>query len=121
METTERSLSIKNWTPEDRPREKLILKGKSSLSNTELIALLIGSGTKSISAVELGKRVMQRADNNLHQLARQTVKDLKKITGIGQAKAMIIVAALERGRRRKELDTTDKAKISKSNDAFELL
>jgi len=114
-------LTIKNWSPEDRPREKLILKGKASLSDAELIAILLGTGTSTLSAVDLAKKVMQSIDNNLHELARLTVKDLIKIKGIGEAKAITIVAALELGRRRKELESDEKPKITGSRDAYDIL
>ncbi len=94
MNSEEKALNIKSWSPEDRPREKLILKGKSALSDAELIAILLGSGTTTLSAVELAKKVLQSAGNNLHELARLTVKDLIKTRGIGQVKALTIVAAL---------------------------
>ncbi len=113
--------SIRNWPPEDRPREKLTLKGTSALTDAELISLLLGSGTKSISTVELGKTILLHANNNLHQLARMTIKDLMKINGIGQTKAMTIVAALELGRRRRDLLSEDRPKVSKSMDAYEML
>ncbi len=118
---TEKMLGIKSWSPDDRPREKLILKGKSALSDAELIAILLGSGTSSLSAVELAKKVLQPAGNNLHELARHTVKDLIKIKGIGEAKALTIVAALELGRRRKEIEGNEKPKIAGSRDAYEIL
>jgi DNA repair protein RadC len=118
---SEKALKIKSWSPEDRPREKLILKGKSALSDAELIAILLGSGTTAMSAVDLAKKVLHPADNNLHELARLTVKDLTKIKGIGQAKALTIVAALELGRRRKELESNEKGKITGSRDAYDLL
>ena len=114
-------LSIKSWSPDDRPREKLILKGKAALSDAELIAILLGSGTSSLSAVELAKKVLQPAGNNLHELARHTVKDLIKIKGIGEAKALTIVAALELGRRRKEIEGNQKPKIAGSRDAYDIL
>jgi DNA repair protein RadC len=121
INSEEKALNIKSWSPEDRPREKLILKGKSALSDAELIAILLGSGTASMSAVELAKKVLQSAGNNLHDLARLTVKDLIKIKGIGEAKALTIVAALELGRRRKELEGNEKTKISGSKDAYDLI
>jgi DNA repair protein RadC len=118
---TEKSLNIKSWSPDDRPREKLILKGKSALSDAELIAILLGSGTSSLSAVDLAKNVLHPAGNNLHELARHTVKDLIKIKGIGEAKALTIVAALELGRRRKDLEGTEKARIAGSRDAYDVV
>ena len=119
--STEKTLNIKSWSPEDRPREKLILKAKAALSDAELIAILLGSGTQAMSAVELAKRILHPADNSLHELARFTVRDLIKIKGIGQAKALTIVAALELGRRRKDLEPTEKERISGSRDAYSLV
>ncbi|MFN8690107.1 MAG: RadC family protein, partial [Cyclobacteriaceae bacterium] len=116
-----RKLNIKNWSPEDRPREKLVMKGTGALSDAELIAILIGTGTTKITAVELARQMLQHVNNDLHSLARLTVKDLMKIKGIGEAKAITIVAALELGRRRKELEPEAKPKIASSKDAFELL
>jgi len=116
-----KSLNIKSWSPEDRPREKLLLKGTSSLSDAELIAILIGSGTPKLSAVDVAKKVLQSVENNLNGLARLSVKDLMKAKGIGEAKAITIIAALELGRRRKELEPEQKPKISSSKDAFEIL
>jgi DNA repair protein RadC len=114
-------LSIKSWSPEDRPREKLLLKGTSALSDAELVAILIGSGTAKISAVELSRKILLHGNNNLNELARLSIKDLMKIKGIGEAKAITIVAALELGRRRKEQDPEEKPKINSSKDAFDLL
>jgi DNA repair protein RadC len=117
----ERNLNIKNWSPEDRPREKLRLKGKSALTDAELLAILLGSGTKATSAVELGKRVLQVVENDLHRLAKLSVSELTRFNGIGDAKAITIVAALELGRRRKALEATDRPKIGRSSDAYELI
>lgn len=114
-------LKIKSWSPEDRPREKLLSKGTPVLSDAELVAILLGTGTAATSAVELAKRVLQTVDNNLHDLARLSVKDLTRIKGIGEAKAISIVAALELGRRRKEGDADEKPRISSSRDGFQLL
>lgn len=114
-------LNIREWSPEDRPREKLLLKGTSALSEAELVAILIGSGTTKTSAVELAKKVLLLSNNNLNELARLGVKDLMKIKGIGEAKAITIVAALELGRRRKAQDIDEKPKISSSKDAFDLI
>lgn len=114
-------ISIKHWAEEDRPREKLMLKGVSALSDSELLAILIGSGNDEESAVELCKRILQKADNNLNKLSRFGVNDLVgKFRGIGPAKAITIVAALELGRRRKSEETPEKAKISSSKDAYNL-
>jgi len=118
---TDKNLNIKSWSPEDRPREKLILKGKSALSDAELIAILLGSGTRASSAVDLAKKVLQPTGNNLHELAKLTVKDLIKVPGIGEAKALTIVAALELGRRRKELGGQEKNKVTGSKDVYDLI
>ena len=114
-------LTIKSWSPEDRPREKLLLKGPAGLTDAELIAILIGSGTANLSAVDVSKKVLQHVNGNLHELARLSIKDLMKVKGIGEARAVTIVAALELGRRRKEIDIDEKPKISSSRDAFDLL
>jgi DNA repair protein RadC len=118
---TPQFINIKNWAAEDRPREKLLLKGKSALSDAELIAILLGTGTTTLSAVDLAKNILQSAGNNLHELARLSIKDLTKIKGIGEAKAITIIAALELGRRRKELEQEEKPKIGSSRDAYEIL
>lgn len=111
-------LGIKQWAEEDRPREKLILKGKASLSDAELIAILLGSGTRTLTAVDLAKQVLNGSGNDLHQLARLSVKELQKYKGIGEAKAINIVSALELGRRRKEAEILKRPVISSSNDVY---
>ncbi len=116
----DRSLTIKNWAEEDRPREKLLSKGINALTDAELIAIIIGSGNADESAVELSKRILQSAENSLNQLGKNTVTDLQKFKGIGEAKAISIVAALELGRRRKKEDALDKPQIQSSSDAFEI-
>lgn len=114
------NLSIKQWSLEDRPREKLLAKGISSLSDAELLAILISTGTKNLSALDLARLVLQSADNNLHLLGKHTVADLVKISGIGEAKAITIIAALELGRRRKKTDL-ERQKINSSQNAFEIM
>lgn len=114
-------LNIKSWAAEDRPREKLLLKGKAALSDAELIAILLGTGTASMSAVDVAKKILQHVNNDLNELARLTVKDLTKIKGIGEAKAITIVSALELGRRRKEVTTEERPKITNSKDIYDLL
>jgi len=114
-------LKIKEWSPDDRPREKLLQKGRSALTDAELVAILLGSGTATTSAVDVAKNILAKADNSLHELARLSVKDLMKIRGIGAAKAITVVAAMELGRRRSELDQDEKPKITCSRDVFELL
>jgi DNA repair protein RadC len=108
-----------SWAEEDRPREKLLLKGKAALTDAELVAILIGSGTRDLSAVDLSKIILQKASNNLNELAKLSIKDLMKIKGIGEAKAISIIAALELGRRRKESEVVLRARISSSRDAYE--
>jgi DNA repair protein RadC len=114
-------LNIKRWAAEDRPREKLLLKGKAALTDAELIAILLGTGTASMSAVDVAKAILEAVGNDLNELARLTVKDLTKIKGVGEAKAVTIVSALELGRRRKDLLGEEKPKISGSKDIYDLL
>ena len=121
MTTNQQNLRILSWAEEDRPREKLLLKGKSALSDAELIAILIGSGTKSMSAVDLAKMILCQVHYNLNELATLSVADLMKFKGIGEAKAISIVSALELGRRRKNAEHLIKPKITCSNHAYELL
>ena len=110
-------LSIKNWASEDRPREKLLAKGSRDLSDAELLAILIGSGSVDESAVELSRRILNSVKNDLDGLGKCTTNDLMKFKGIGEAKAINIIAALELGRRRKETNSP-KALIKSSKDAF---
>ena len=109
-------LSIKNWAVEDRPREKMLSKGIRCLSDAELIAILIGSGNPKETAVELSRRILASVNNNLNELAKKSVDDLKKFNGIGEAKAINIMAALELGRRRKESEPEEKPQINGSAD-----
>jgi DNA repair protein RadC len=113
-------LKIKDWALEDRPREKLLSKGIQSLSDAELLAILIGSGSKNETAVELCKRILASVSNNINALGKLSIKDLMNFKGIGEAKAISIVAALELGKRRKISDILEKKQISTSNDAYEL-
>lgn len=114
------NLKIKDWALEDRPREKLLQKGINSLSDAEIIAIILGSGTRNESAVELSKKVLKSANNNLNELGKLGISDLTKLKGIGEAKAITIIAALEIGRRRKVADIMNKKKITSSNDVFEI-
>ena len=117
-----RSSSIKNWAEEDRPREKLMQKGVGALTDSELLAILIGSGNDKESAVELSRRILHKSDNNINKLARLSVNDLvKDFRGIGPAKAITITAALELGRRRQIEDVPVKNKITSSKDAYNQL
>src|SRR5690606_10478928 len=95
------SFSIKNWNEDDRPREKLLLKGRLALSDAELIAILIGSGSRNESAVALSQRILAKASNNLNALGKFTIEQLMTFKGIGEAKAVTIAAAMELGRRRR--------------------
>lgn len=112
------NLSIKQWAEQERPREKLLEKGRHALSDAELIAILLGSGTRNESAVELARKVLHTSENNLFKLGKLSVQELQKIKGIGQAKAITIVSALELGRRRTETDPTALVKIKCSNDIY---
>ena len=113
-------LNIKQWAEEDRPREKLLLKGKSALSNAELIGILIGSGTKELTAVDVAKIILDHNNNDLNKIAKLSVQELIKFKGIGEARAINIVSALEIGRRRKT-ENQKTEKITSSADVFELM
>lgn len=117
----DKKLSIKEWAVDDRPREKLQRIGSQSLSDAELIAILLGSGTRNLSAVEVGRLVLDSANNNLNELGKKTMHDLMRLPGIGEAKAITLMAALELGRRRKLTDAPEKQGITCSKDAFEIL
>ena len=114
-------LGIKQWREEDRPREKLLLRGKQELTDAELLAIIIGSGTPKMSAVDLCKQILDFTNFDLIELGKLTVKDLMKFKGIGEAKAISIVAALELGRRRQADNVHKINKISTSKDAYRLL
>ena len=111
--------SIKEWAADDRPREKMIVKGKAALSNAELIAILIGSGNSELSAVELSRVILDSVNNNLIELSNLTLDDLKQHKGIGEAKAITIMAALELGKRRRAAEATLPEEVKDSKDAFE--
>jgi len=113
------TISIKTWAEEDRPREKLLIKGKQNVSNAELIAILLGSGNRNESAVTLAQKILKQYSNNLHTLGRQTVSDLKQFKGIGEAKAITLIAALELGRRRQLSEIQDQPQITSSRDAYQ--
>ena len=121
MKSQKPHLRISCWAEEDRPREKLLLKGKSTLSDAELIAILIGSGTREISAVDLGRSILSEVNWDLNQLSKLTIQDLTRFKGIGTAKAVTIASALELGRRRKEMSPAHRSKIECSQDVFELM
>lgn len=114
--------AIKNWAIDDRPREKLINKGSNTLSDAELLAILIGSGNKDESAVDLSKRILGFVNYNLVELSGLNVNDfVKNFKGIGKAKAVTIIAALELGKRRRGAEVINRKKISSSKDAYELI
>jgi len=121
MASYESKITIKSWAEEDRPREKLINLGRRTLSDAELIAILIGSGSRLETAVELSKRILHSLGNDLDKLGKLSVTEFSKFKGIGEAKAISIIAALELGRRRKDADTKEVVKISCSKDIFELM
>lgn len=113
-------LSIREWAEDDRPREKLLARGAAALSDAELLAILIGSGSRDESAVELCRRILGDSKNNLNELARLSVSELQKYKGIGEAKAVTIVAALQLGNRRLTHEVMERKKISRSSDLHEL-
>ena len=117
----QQKFTIKTWAEEDRPREKLLQHGRRTLSDAELIAILIGSGSVTESAVELSKRILHSCQNDLNALAKLSVQELCKFKGIGEAKAISIIAALELGRRRKEIKLQPVEKINTSRDIFNVL
>jgi len=112
---------IKDWNEEDRPREKLFLKGRMALSEAELLAILIGSGNRKDSALGISRKVLSETGHNLAVLSRISLKNLMLIRGIGMAKAAVIIAAMELGRRRREENTIKKMKLSSSGSVFELM
>lgn len=113
------SFSIKDWNEDDRPREKLLLKGRIVLSDAELIAILIGSGSRNESAVSLSQRILASVGNNLSELGRLSIPELMEFKGIGEAKAISIAAAMELGRRRRTGEALERKKITSSNSVFE--
>jgi len=118
MEQTQ-SLKIKDLALEDRPREKLLKKGVQSLSDAEIIALLLGSGSRKESAVELARKILRDVNNNLNELGKSSLNELQQYNGIGEAKAVTVVAALELGKRRKLADIKHKVQVKSSRDIFE--
>ena len=112
---------ITNWAEDDRPREKLMIKGKNALSDAELMAILIGSGSRNESAVQLSKRILSSFDNNLNALGKLSIKQLTEFKGIGEAKAISIIAAMELGRRRREMEAIELKQIGSSKSVFEIM
>lgn len=113
--------AIPQWAESDRPREKLLLKGKTALTDAELLAILIRSGTPNQSAIDLSKQILDSVSNNLIGLSRLTVSNLTQFKGIGEAKAITVLAALELGRRRRGAEAMDRKTITSSADAYEVL
>ncbi|WP_297516384.1 DNA repair protein RadC [Flavobacterium sp.] len=112
---------ITQWAEDDRPREKFLLKGKIALSDAELLAILLGSGSRNESAVQLAQRILAQSQNNLNTLGKQTIAQLMAFRGIGEAKAITIAAALELGRRRRMEEVQDKVKITSSKTVFDIM
>ncbi|GGG95950.1 RadC family protein [Pedobacter zeae] len=121
MESYEQKLGIKLWAEEDRPREKLLLHGRRHLTDAELIAILIGSGNKNETAVDLSKRILSFYDNNLTKLGKASILELSRFRGIGEAKAITIIAALELGLRRKETAEETITHVNTSKDVYRYL
>src|SRR5690606_25384718 len=113
--------SIKTWAEDERPREKMLLKGKNALSDAEVIAILLGSGTVSRSAIDVAKDLLKQSNGSLDEFGKMTINDFKKIKGVGQAKAIVLSAAIELGNRRLQVSKGEKVKVTSSQVAFEQL
>lgn len=114
-------MSIKSLAEDDRPREKFLLKGKAAVSDSELLAIIMGSGNREESAVELARRILKSVENNWHRLSQLSIKDLMKFKGVGEAKAISIATALEIGNRKSQQEVLERQQISSSKDIFEIL
>ena len=121
MKPYQDKISIKAWAEEDRPREKLSAQGRRALTDAELIAILIGSGSRTESAVELSKRILHHYENDLNKLAKASINELSNFRGIGEAKAISIIAALEIGRRRNDTEIKAIETIISSKDAYNIM
>ncbi|WP_259067252.1 RadC family protein [Mucilaginibacter sp. X4EP1] len=121
MNSYDTKIGIKSWAEEDRPREKLSAQGRRALTDAELIAILIGSGSRDETAVELSKRILHHYDNDLNKLGKASINELSNFKGIGEAKAISIIAALEIGRRRNDFETKPTDVISSSKDAYNIM
>ena len=115
------SLPIKQWAEADRPREKMLLLGKQNLSDAELLAIILGSGSREETALDLSKRILASVDNNLNKLGKQDLKALQQFKGMGQVKSITLAAALELGRRRQNSEILEKPKITCSKDVYDLM
>jgi DNA repair protein RadC len=120
-ESTHKHLTIKSWAEDDRPREKLVIKGRQALSDAELLAILLASGNRDETAVQLAQRILNQYGNSINELAKLQLNDLKKFKGVGEAKAVTIAAALEIGRRRTDEELEEKIKINSSKQAYGVL
>jgi DNA repair protein RadC len=116
---TKNYFPIREWAEDDRPREKLLLKGRQSLSDAELIAILLGSGSRNESALDLAKRILKGSQDNLVELSKLNVQELIRFKGVGTAKAISVIAALELGKRRRGAEAIERKKVSSSMDVFE--
>ena len=114
-------MNLKSLAEDDRPREKFLLKGKSAVSDSELLAIIMGSGNREESAVELARRILNSVENTWHRLSLLSIKDLTKFKGVGEAKAISIATALEIGNRKSQQEVLERQQISSSKDAFEIL
>jgi len=121
MQIVYKHLNIKALAEDDRPREKLASLGRHNLSDAELIAILLGSGNKNETAVQLAQRMLSEHQNNINELAKMSLADFMKYKGIGEAKAITVAAAFELGRRKKEIESVFRPKITSSNVAYQLL
>lgn len=114
-------MNLKSLAEDDRPREKFLLKGKSAVSDSELLAIIMGSGNRDESAVELARRILNSVENNWHRLSQLSLQDLMKFKGVGEAKAISIATALEIGNRRSQQEVIERQQITSSKDAFDIL
>ena len=114
-------MNLKSLAEDDRPREKFLLKGKAAVSDSELLAIIMGSGNREESAVELARRILKSVENNWHRLSQLSLQDLMKFKGVGEAKAISIATALEIGNRRSQQEVIERQQISSSKDAFDIL
>ena len=115
------NLTTKSWAEDDRPREKMILKGRHSLSDAELLAIILGSGSRDQSAVDLAKEMLLSVSNSLDVFGKKTLKELIKFKGVGEAKAISVLAAIELGRRRNDMDISKKIKVKSAQIVYEYL
>lgn len=121
MTNYDASMPIKSWAEGDRPREKLLNKGSAALTDAELVAILLGSGSRKSTALDLAKEILKSVENNLTQLARLSVQELMHFDGMGQAKAVGLISALELGKRRNRSQAPERARVRSSTDVFGLM